>query len=154
MLGLWRQAWWSIWDGWACCPNQFLQKIIVLKYCFLWKYYLDETFLLPILMCITFFFLPLIWNYWSQLILQLFRRTYGGRRAAPTRSNCALRAKQEHREPSPICCSTEGMVVGSHRHGFAAWHCAAWPYCCYCCVRESHFQFIIGKSWPVSSTAT
>ena len=42
------------------------------------------------------------------------------RSAGPTRSNCALRAKQEHREPSPICCSTEGMVVGSRRHGVAA----------------------------------
>ena len=48
----------------------------------------------------------------------------------------------------------EPFVKGSQVCGFAAWHCAAWSYCCYCCVRESHFQFIIGKSWPVSSTAT
>ena len=51
------------------------------------------------------------WTYRSQPILPLFRRTYGGRRAAPTRSNCALRAKQEHREPSPICIARLGHTA-------------------------------------------
>ena len=76
---------------------------------FIWKIFVAHV-------CLPFFFLLWFVNAGPNQ----YYNSSAGPMAAPTRSNCALRAKQEHREPSPICCSTEGMVVGSRRHGFAA----------------------------------
>ena len=157
MLGLWRQARWNIWDGWASCPNlpyQLLQKIIVLKYCFLGKHYLGETLLLPIcaLQFFSSFDLELLVPTNFTIVPPDLRRPSRGtnkvqlRVARETGTQGAqpylLQYRRHGSGKSPPC-----------RHG-GSWHCAAWSYCCYCCVRESHFQFIIGKSWPVSSTAT
>ena len=111
-----------MWNTLLFLPSHFLSILfwfwpvcIVLKYFFLWKHYSYEKFLLP--MC-AFHFFFLLW--FVNAGPNQHYNSSAGPMAAPTRSNCALRAKQEHREPSPICCSTEGMVVGSRRHGFAA----------------------------------